>query len=230
MAGEQRIRDVYIQYDKNGETPKYETPLAAGADLFAAEDMVIRPFEKVAIPLGLKFAIPDNMELQIRARSGLSLRTNLKISNSIGTIDADSVSDISVILENNYNIANLPYEIANDISILDDLKNNYTEVRLSDYLESKGNDVSDYEDEGKKTYKKLLKTYIYLDKNGNPYGTIYIKKGNRIAQMVLAKYYKANFIKTDDVSKLKSVNRGGDLVIQAFKIPLFCRENLNYNI
>ncbi|MCX0351444.1 dUTP diphosphatase [Clostridium perfringens] len=209
MAGEQRVRDVYIQYDKNGETPKYETPLAAGADLFAAEDMVIRPFEKVAIPLGLKFAIPDNMELQIRARSGLSLRTNLKISNSIGTIDADSVSDISVILENNYNIANLPYEIANDISILDDLKNNYTEVRLSDYLESKGHDVSDYEDEGKKAYKKLLKTYIYLDKNGNPYGTIYIKKGNRIAQMVLAKYYKANFIKTDDVSKLKSVNRGG---------------------
>ncbi|MDK0709808.1 aminotransferase [Clostridium perfringens] len=209
MAGEQRVRDVYIQYDKNGETPKYETPLAAGADLFAAEDMVIRPFEKVAIPLGLKFAIPDNMELQIRARSGLSLRTNLKISNSIGTIDADSVSDISVILENNYNIANLPYEIANDISILDDLKNNYTEVRLSDYLESKGNDISSYEDEGKKAYKKLLKTYIYLDKNGNPYGTIYIKKGNRIAQMVLAKYYKANFIKTDDVSKLKSVNRGG---------------------
>ena len=209
MVGEQRVRDVYIQYDKNGETPKYETPLAAGADLFAAEDMVIRPFEKVAIPLGLKFAIPDNMELQIRARSGLSLRTNLKISNSIGTIDADSVSDISVILENNYNIANLPYEIANDISILDDLKNNYTEVRLSDYLESKGNDVSDYEDEGKKAYKKLLKTYIYLDKNGNPYGTIYIKKGNRIAQMVLAKYYKANFIKTDDVSKFKSVNRGG---------------------
>ena len=171
--------------------------------------MVIRPFEKVAIPLGLKFAIPDNMELQIRARSGLSLRTNLKISNSIGTIDADSVSDISVILENNYNIANLPYEIANDISILDDLKNNYIEVRLSDYLESKGHDISDYEDEGKKAYKKLLKTYIYLDKNGNPYGTIYIKKGNRIAQMVLAKYYKANFIKTDDVSKLKSVNRGG---------------------
>lgn len=202
MAGEQRIRDVYIQYDKNGETPKYETPLAAGADLFVAEDMVIRPFEKVAIPLGLKFAIPDNMELQIRARSGLSLRTNLKISNSIGTIDADSVSDISVILENNYNIAN-------DISILDDLKNNYTEVRLSDYLEAKGHDVSSYEDEGKKAYKKLLKTYIYLDKNGNPYGTIYIKKGNRIAQMVLAKYYKANFIKTDDVSKLKSVNRGG---------------------
>ncbi|MDT7963146.1 aminotransferase [Clostridium perfringens] len=209
MAGEQRVRDVYIQYDKNGETPKYETPLAAGADLFAAEDMVIRLFEKVAIPLGLKFAIPDNMELQIRARSGLSLRTNLKISNSIGTIDADSVSDISVILENNYNIANLPYEIANDISILDDLKNNYTEVRLSDYLESKGHDISSYEDEGKKAYKKLLKTYIYLDKNGNPYGTIYIKKGNRIAQMVLAKYYKANFIKTDDVSKLKSVNRGG---------------------
>lgn len=209
MAGEQRTRDVYIEYEENGETPKYETPLAAGADVFAAKDMVIRPFEKVAIPLNLKFAIPDNMELQIRARSGLSLRTDLKISNSIGTIDADSVSDISVILENNYNIANLPYEIANNISVLEDLKNNYTEIRLKDYLESQGHDVSSYEEEGKRAYKKLLKTYIYLDKNGNPYGTIYIKKGNRIAQMVLAKYYKANFIKTDDVSKFKSVNRGG---------------------
>lgn len=209
MAGEQRIRDVYIQYEKDGETPKYETPLAAGADLFASKDMVIRPFEKVAIPLDLKFAIPDNMELQIRARSGLSLRTNLKISNSIGTIDADSISNISVILENNYNIANLPYEIANDIGILEDLKDNYTEVSLKDYLESQGNDMSSYEDEGKRAYKKLLKTYIYLDKNGNPYGSIYIKKGNRIAQMVLAKYYKANFIKTEDVSKHKDVNRGG---------------------
>lgn len=209
MAGEQKIRDIYIEYENGGETPKYETPLAAGADVFAAKDMAIRPFEKVAIPLNLKFAIPDNMELQIRARRGLSLRTNLKISNSIGTIDADSVSDISVILENNYNIANLPYEIANDISILEDLKNNYTEIRLKDYLESQGHDISSYEEEGKRAYKKLLKTYIYLDKNGNPYGTIYIKKGNRIAQMVLAKYYKANFIKTDDVSKFKSVNRGG---------------------
>ncbi|WP_024613868.1 aminotransferase [Clostridium sp. Ade.TY] len=202
------IRDVFIEYDSNAITPKYETPLAAGADLFAAEDMIIRPFEKVALPLNLKFAIPDNMEIQIRARSGLSLKTYLKISNSIGTIDADSVSNISVILENNYNIANLPYEIANDINILKDLKSNYEEVSLKDYLEQKGEDLSNYRD-CEKAYRKLLKTYIYLDKNGNPYGTIYIKKGNRIAQMVLAKYYKANFIHTDNVAKIKGVNRGG---------------------
>lgn len=162
MASEQKARDVYIQYEQDGETPKYETPLAAGADVFVARDMVIRPFEKVAIPLNLKFVIPDNMEIQIRARSGLSLKTNLKISNSIGTIDADSISNISVILENNYNIANLPYEIANNIEILEDLKNNYTEVRLKDYLESKGNDMSVYEEEGARAYRKLLKTYIYI--------------------------------------------------------------------
>ncbi|MTM52045.1 aminotransferase, partial [Turicibacter sanguinis] len=130
--------DVFIEYGENATIPKYETPLASGADLFAARDMVIRPFEKVAIPLNIKFAIPDNMEIQIRARSGLSLKTNLKISNSVGTIDADSVSEISVILENNYNIANLPYEIANDIEKLRDLKENYKEVRLIDYVESQG--------------------------------------------------------------------------------------------
>ena len=59
---ETKNRDVYIQYDKNEETPKYETPLARSRP-FLAEDMVIRPFEKVAIPLGLKFAIPVIMKL-----------------------------------------------------------------------------------------------------------------------------------------------------------------------
>ena len=201
-------RDLYIEYDESATVPKYETPLAAGADLFAAEDMVIRPFEKVAIPLNLKFAIPSNMEIQIRARSGLSLKTNLKISNSVGTIDADSVSNISVILENNYNIANLPYEIASNIEKLKDLKENYREISLKDYLEEGGQDLKEYE-ECEKAYKKLLKTYIYLDKNGNPYGSIYIKKGNRIAQMILAKYYKANFIHVDNVEQIKGVNRGG---------------------
>ncbi|MGL5245338.1 MAG: dUTP diphosphatase [Sarcina sp.] len=202
------LRDVYIQHDENSTIPKYETSLAAGADLFASEDMVIRPFETVAIPLNLKFAIPDNMEIQIRARSGLSLKTHLKISNSIGTIDADSISNISVILENNYNIANLPYEIAADINKLTELKSNYKEVKLKDYLESKGHAFENF-DQYEHAYKKLLKTYIYLDKNGNPYGTIYIKKGNRIAQMVLAKYYKANFVEVDDIRIIKSSDRGG---------------------
>lgn len=206
---EQKIRDVYIEYDENAIVPKYETPLAAGADLFAASDMVIRPFEKVALPLNIKFAIPDNLEIQIRARSGLSLKTNLKISNSVGTVDSDSVSNISVLLENNYNISNLPYEIASNPSLIDDLVENYREVKLSDYLKEKGTDVSEITTKDRSMHK-LLDGYIYLDKNNNPYGTIYIKKGNRIAQMVLAKYYRANFIKTCDVKKHKSVDRGGD--------------------
>ena len=209
MKRDNNLIDVYIEYDKDATVPKYETSLAAGADLFAATDMVILPFERVAIPLNIKFAIPDDMEIQIRARSGLSLRTDLKISNSIGTIDADSIDNISVILENEYNISSLPYQIANDPSILTDLKENYTQIKLKDYLISKGESVFAFE-EYDKSFRKLLKNYIYIDKNGNPYGSIYIKKGNRIAQMVLAHYYKANFIKTDDISKIKKgVNRGG---------------------
>lgn len=209
MKKDNNLIDVYIEYDEDATVPKYETSLAAGADLFAATDMVILPFERVAIPLNIKFAIPDDMEIQIRARSGLSLRTDLKISNSIGTIDADSIDNISVILENEYNISSLPYQIANDSSILTDLKENYTQIKLRDYLTSKGESVFAFE-EYDKSFRKLLKNYIYIDKKGNPYGSIYIKKGNRIAQMVLAHYYKANFIKTDDISKIKKgVNRGG---------------------
>ncbi len=209
MGKDNNLIDIYIECSNDATVPKYETDLAAGADLFAATDMVIRPFQRVAIPLNIKFAIPDNMEIQIRARSGLSLRTDLKISNSIGTIDADSIDNISVILENEYNISSLPYQIANDPSILTDLKENYTQIKLKDYLISKGESVVAFE-EYDKSFRKLLKNYIYIDKNGNPYGSIYIKKGNRIAQMVLAHYYKANFIKIDDITKIKKgVNRGG---------------------
>jgi dUTP pyrophosphatase len=52
-----KIVDVFIEYGEDATIPKYETPLVSGADLFAARNMVIRPFEKVAIPLNINQTI-----------------------------------------------------------------------------------------------------------------------------------------------------------------------------
>lgn len=84
--------------------PSYETTEAAGADIRASlpveKKMVIPPGARVLVPTGLSFEIPSGHEVQIRPRSGLSLKTNLLVVNSPGTIDADYRGEIKIILGN----------------------------------------------------------------------------------------------------------------------------------
>ena len=91
-------------FDKELPMPKYETALAAGADLRAClnekENLIIKPGERVLIPTGLSFEIEPGFEVQIRPRSGLSLKTGLLVVNSPGTIDADYRGEIKIIMGN----------------------------------------------------------------------------------------------------------------------------------
>lgn len=80
--------------------PRYATDGAAGFDLIAADNVVIEPGQTQLVPLGLAFELPDGYELQIRPRSGISLRTYLRIANAPGTIDADYRGEIAVIVDN----------------------------------------------------------------------------------------------------------------------------------
>lgn len=80
--------------------PRYATALAAGFDLTAAEDVVIAPGETALVRTGLAFEIPPGYELQIRPRSGLSLKTRLRVANSPGTVDADYRGEVAVIVDN----------------------------------------------------------------------------------------------------------------------------------
>jgi len=52
------------------------------------------------IPTGLAFEIPAGFEVQIRPRSGLSLKTGLMVVNSPGTIDADYRGEVKIIIGN----------------------------------------------------------------------------------------------------------------------------------
>jgi dUTP pyrophosphatase len=91
-------------FDSSFALPSYETKDAAGADLRACfedkKDFQIGPGERVLIPTGLSFEIQPGFEVQIRPRSGLSLKTQLLVVNSPGTIDADYRGEVKIILGN----------------------------------------------------------------------------------------------------------------------------------
>lgn len=80
--------------------PKYATSGSAGFDFVAIEDVEISPGETKLIKTGLAFAIPQGFEIQVRPRSGLSLKTKLRVSNAPGTIDADFRGQVCVIIDN----------------------------------------------------------------------------------------------------------------------------------
>jgi dUTP pyrophosphatase len=82
--------------------PSYSTIHSAGLDIKANLNaaVVINPFERVLIPTGLFFHIPEGYEVQIRPRSGLSIKHGITVLNSPGTIDSDYRGEIKVILIN----------------------------------------------------------------------------------------------------------------------------------
>lgn len=82
--------------------PKYMTAHAAGLDLCAALDAPVElaPQGRVAIPTGLAIKIADGYEGQIRPRSGLAREFGITLANSPGTIDADYVGPLVILLIN----------------------------------------------------------------------------------------------------------------------------------
>ncbi len=193
--------DVYIKVEGEGKVPQYASSNAAGCDLYATEDMAIRPGETKVMPLDFNMAIGTQYEAQIRPRSGLSLKTELRIPNGPGTIDSDYRDTVGVLMQNTFNIANLPWQISQKPQLLEDLYRNYKEISLSEYMAST---------HGSGAFAmQILEQTIYIDDLGNPYGTIYIKKGDRIAQMVFCEYKRANFINHPDPRKIGEDRGGG---------------------
>ena len=82
--------------------PAYETDLAAGMDLRAAvrEPLTLAPGERALVPTGLRIALPEGFEAQIRPRSGLAIRHGITMLNTPGTIDADYRGEIRLIAIN----------------------------------------------------------------------------------------------------------------------------------
>ena len=84
----------------NAKIPAYAKPGDAGMDIYALEDFEVAPGERKIIKTGIKVAIPRGYELQVRPRSGTSVKTALRVANTPGTIDSGYRDEIGVIIEN----------------------------------------------------------------------------------------------------------------------------------
>ena len=96
---------VKILIKKNNKeviTPKYKTDGSSGVDLsaFLDKEIVIKPNSSELIPTGLQVAIPEELEIQIRPRSGLAAKESIGVLNSPGTIDSDYRGELKIILFN----------------------------------------------------------------------------------------------------------------------------------
>ena len=98
------IQIARLDHGRDLPLPAYQTPHAAGMDLFAAvpvdQPLTLKPSERVACPCGFVMALPPGYEAQIRPRSGLAFKHGLSVPNAPGTIDADYRGEIKVLLIN----------------------------------------------------------------------------------------------------------------------------------
>ena len=101
----------------NVKMPIYASQGASGMDVHAYLDeigsgipdedsdeiitgVIINPFQRILIPTGIKVAIPEGYEIQVRPRSGLALKKGITVVNTPGTVDSDYRGEIGVILIN----------------------------------------------------------------------------------------------------------------------------------
>lgn len=203
---------VPVRLLADGVLPAYATRHSAGCDLTATTDMILRPGETKLLPLGFIMALPPDCEAQVRPRSGLSLKTTLRVPNAPGTIDADYRHEMGVILENSFHPSSLPGLIAARPALLEELVRHYRLVRLADLLGDSKRTEADPVD-AEVMANPLLRAYldqtVWVDEDGLPYGTIRIRKGDRIAQMVVATVRHAVFDPSVDPARTGHDRGGG---------------------
>ena len=93
-----------IKIVNNGkqQLPEYATTQSAGMDLRANIDkpILLKSLDRALIPTGLRIALPEGYEAQIRPRSGLAIKHGITCLNTPGTIDSDYRGDVGVELVN----------------------------------------------------------------------------------------------------------------------------------
>lgn len=112
--------EVMKMYD-DVKIPEYKTEGSAGCDvrtyLYDQEEKkiikrtVIADGETQLLGTGLKFSVPKGYFLAIFPRSGIALKTKMRIANSVGVLDSDFRGELMIIAEN---ISNNPIIIEHD--------------------------------------------------------------------------------------------------------------------
>ena len=101
---------VKVIREKGVELHKYEKEGSAGMDVRAniKEPITLKSLERILVPTGLKVAIPEGYEIQVRPRSGLAIKHGITMLNTPGTVDSDYRGELKVIV---VNLSNKTYTI-----------------------------------------------------------------------------------------------------------------------
>ena len=96
------VKVLVKKLDPKVQLPSYKTQGSSGMDLmaFIKDPIKIAPNTSALIPTGISVAIPNDVEIQIRPRSGLAAKSSISVLNTPGTIDSDYRGELKVILFN----------------------------------------------------------------------------------------------------------------------------------
>lgn len=88
----------FKRLSKDAVLPKRAHAHDAGLDLVALENVIVGPGDTVKIPLGFAVELPAGYVMDIRPRSGITLRTELRVA--YGTVDAGYTGEVGVTVDN----------------------------------------------------------------------------------------------------------------------------------
>mgnify|MGYP003650067510 FL=1 len=102
-AAREKVK-ISVRYMNNSDNHdlSYKYIDDSGMDLRAnlTNSLIIKPSERVLVPTGIHFELPESMEIQVRPRSGLAIKNGVTVLNTPGTVDRGYNGEIKVILIN----------------------------------------------------------------------------------------------------------------------------------
>lgn len=93
---------IYTELNHEHGLPVYAKAGDSGMDIRANVQIELQPKETKLIPTGIYVGLPEGYELQVRPRSGMSLKTKLRVANAPGTVDSSYTGEICIIAENTH--------------------------------------------------------------------------------------------------------------------------------
>ena len=92
---------------KDAVVPQFAHSTDSGFDLFTCEDITIKASKKCIIPTGIAFEIPEGWGIQIKNKSGITIKgvpttsgKNADITVYEGTIDMDYRGEVGIMIKN----------------------------------------------------------------------------------------------------------------------------------
>ena len=93
--------ELPITLSEGAKTPTYAHDTDAAADLYALEDMGLDPHTYGhLVHTGVKIQLPEGWLALVLPRSGMSMKTPLRVSNAPGLIDSGYRGEIGVLMDN----------------------------------------------------------------------------------------------------------------------------------